>query len=362
MLGFRLVLSAPQKRALVNALDVARRQGNLRVITRLLALLSLAENRLSVTEIAQLLRVSLESIRQWVKLYLWKGLRGLTQLKRSPGRPPKLSKTQRRELARLIEAGPEAAGFPGACWRTPMIQEWVLQHFGVLYNVHYLSELLHNIGFSYQKARFAVGGSDPDNATRRQQWVEQTWPAIWAQAKAQNAYLLFGEEVSFPQWGSLTYPWAKKGQQPTVKTSGKRQGYKVFGLIDYFTGRFFYQAQTDRLNSDTYRAFLTEVLAQTQRPIILIQDGARYHTSQALQQFFAAHAERLTVYQLPSYSPDYNPIEQLWKKIKEKDIHLHYFPTFDDLKVKVEKALSRFAQLPQEILSLFGFYTEMQSA
>jgi hypothetical protein len=68
------------------------------------------------------------------------------------------------------------------------------------------------------------------------------------------------------------------------------------------------------------------------------------------------------VYQLPSYSPDYNPIEQWWKKIKEKDIHLHYFPTFDDLKVKVEKALSRFAQLPQEVLSLFGFYTAMQSA
>ena len=126
MLGFRLVLSAPQKRALVKALEVARRQGDLRVITRLLAILSIAENRVSVTEMARLLRVSLESIRQWVKLYLWKGLRGLTHLKRSPGRPPKLSKTQRRELARLIEAGPEAAGFPGACWRTPMIQDLVL--------------------------------------------------------------------------------------------------------------------------------------------------------------------------------------------------------------------------------------------
>ena len=56
MLGFRLVLSAPQKRALVKALAVARRQGNRRVITRLLALLSIAENRLSVTEIARLLR------------------------------------------------------------------------------------------------------------------------------------------------------------------------------------------------------------------------------------------------------------------------------------------------------------------
>ncbi len=74
---------------------------------------------------------------------------------------------------------------------------------------------------------------------------------------------------------------------------------------------------------------------QTRKPIILGQDGARYHTSKALQKFFAAHAHRLTVHQLPAYSPDYNPR----KKIKERDIHLHYFPTFDDLKVKVETAL-----------------------
>ena len=109
MLGFRLVLSAPQQRTLVKALEVARRQGDLRVISRLLAILSIAESRASVTEIARILRVSLESIRQWVKLYRWQGLRGLTPLKRSPGRPRKLSKTQRRELVRRIEAGPEAA-------------------------------------------------------------------------------------------------------------------------------------------------------------------------------------------------------------------------------------------------------------
>lgn len=59
----------------------------------------------------------------------------------------------------------------------------------------------------------------------------------------------------------------------------------------------------------------------------IIQDGASYHTSKAMKNFFDSKAYRLTVYDLPSYSSDYNPIEKLWKKIKEKEIHLQYFPS-----------------------------------
>jgi len=54
-----------------------------------------------------------------------------------------------------------------------------------------------------------------------------------------RALILFGDEVSFPQWGSLSHTWARQGQQPTVKTTGKRKGYKVFGFIEYFSGRLF---------------------------------------------------------------------------------------------------------------------------
>lgn len=78
-----------------------------------------------------------------------------------------------------------------------------------------------------------------------------------------------------------------------------------------------------------------------------------------MQRFFEAKSHRLTVFNLPSYSPDYNPIEKLWKKIKEKKIHLHYFPTFDSLKNKVEEALLHFKDLKNEVLSLFGFYKHL---
>src|SRR5262249_34075422 len=63
---------------------------------------------------------------------------------------------------------------------------------------------------------------------------------------------------------------------------------------------------------------------------------------------------RLQIVQLPTYSPDYNPIEKLWKKIKQQDTHLHYFPTFEALTEKVEQALLNFTNAPEEILARIG--------
>ena len=156
-----------------------------------------------------------------------------------------------------------------------MIQQLIYERFGVYYNVFYIAQLLKNLGFSYQKAAFV---SDHLNESKRSEWRPPHGHRFYA-AQAQHALLLFGDEASFPQWGTLTYTWARRGQQPMVKTSGKRKGYKVFGLIEYFTGRFFYQGQEGRLNSAAYIAFLQRVLEQTTQPIVLIQDGARYHTS-----------------------------------------------------------------------------------
>ena len=180
-----------------------------------------------------------------------------------------------------------------------------------------VAELLKNMGFSYQKARF-VSDHLEEVAPAQKKWMELIWPYLLRFAQERGAMILFGDEASFAQWGSLSYTWAPKGKQPTVKTSGKRKAYKIFGLIDYFSGQFFHKAHTGRFNSESYKAFLSEVLAETTQPLMIIQDGAPYHTSQVMQEFFAQHADRLTVYQLPSYSPEFNPIEYLWRNIKKQ--------------------------------------------
>jgi hypothetical protein len=133
----------------------------------------------------------------------------------------------------------------------------ICDRFGVFYNVFYIAQLLKNLGLSYQKAAFVSAHLDEG---QRHTWCTTTWPQILRLATDQKALLLFGDEASFPQWGTLSYTWARWGHQPMVKTSGKRKSYKVFGVIAYFSGRFWYQGREGRLTPETSMAFLTRVL------------------------------------------------------------------------------------------------------
>ncbi len=353
----RFSISTRYRKELEQQLRTAQQLGHLRRVKYLLAILAVMDQQ-SFEQVACVLKLHVTTVHEWVRLFLCYGTQGAPRRK-SSGRPAKLTKTQKEELARLIEAGPTAAGYSAGGWRTPLVQQLIHDRFHVLYNVFYLAQLLKDLGFSWQKAKFVSAHLDE---AQRRAWRQQTWPHILGLARSRRALLLFGDEASFPQWGTLSYTWARRGTQPVVETSGKRKGYKVFGLLEYFTGRFFYQGPDGRLNSTAYIAFLRRVLAQTRQPLLLVQDGAKYHTSAETKAFFQQQATRLEVFQLPAYSPDYNPIEKLWKKIKEAETHLHYFPTFAALTAKVEQALVKFANAPREILALCGLPAELARA
>ena len=353
LVSFTLHLSAFTRKHLYRRLQQAYASGSLKWIKRIHALLALAQGQ-SVSDVAQMLALGEQTVRDYRNQYLCQGMASLVYTA-PPGRPSKLTKTQRQQLAQWIKASPQDSGYTSGCWNTPMIQDLMQRHFGVVYHPHYIATLLKNMGFSYQKARFV---SDHLSEVKRLEWRQTRWPKILRQAKQRKALLLFGDEASFAQWGSLSYTWAPTGHQPEVPTSGKRKAYKVFGLIEYFSGRFFYKAHAGRFNSQSYATFLREVLSQTTQPIVVIQDGARYHTSKAMEAFFKMHEERLTIEQLPAYSPDFNPIEHLWKKVKKEATHLKHFPAFTDLQQEVDRALLHFAQTPREITVLMARYCE----
>ena len=104
-----------------------------------------------------------------------------------------------------------------------MITDLIKLRFKVDYNPRYVCHLLKNLGFSFQKARFSADHLGDQEAII---WLEETWPQILRLAQEKQAVILFEDEASFAQWGSLSYTWAPIGVQPTVKTSGIRV---VFG-------------------------------------------------------------------------------------------------------------------------------------
>ena len=344
--------------ATVKALQARRqdayRRDDVRVVRRISVLLELLTQTASVTVLCERWGLSPSCLYDWQKAFMLRGMDSLVY-RHSGGRPEQLTPRQKKRLVELIEAGPMVVGFETACWNAVLIRVLIWREFGVLFNRHYVCALLHNMGFSFQKARFV---SDHLDAAKRLAWLQNKWPALLRTAKRCKGLILFEDEASFAQWGSLSYTWARRGQQPAVPTSGKRKGYKVFGAIEYFSGRLFHQGIEGRFHSASSQAFLQMIMAQTSEHLFLIHDGARYHTSASTQAFLAAHSERITVEPLPSYSPDDNPIEYLWKKTKKRATHNQYFKEFAVLTVSVDKALTYFATHPDTVLGLFGLYCE----
>jgi transposase len=337
-------------------LQKAYHRGDPRLVRRITVLLA-THRQQDLTGIARMWGIARQTIYNWLSAFLdqsWESL----NYRFAPGRPARLTKTQKQALYSWVKVGPEGSGYACGCWTTLLIQDLIWKKFGVLYNRFYVSELLHNLGLSYQKAHFV---SDHLDEEARQQWMKEAWPKILNQARQLDAPVFFGDEASFALWGSLSYTWAPVGHQPQVKTTGIRKGYKVFGCIEFFSGRLLYQGLEDRFNSDSYQIFLAYLISQFSGPVILIQDGARYHTSKATRQFMEEHKNHLIVYQLPSYSPDYNPIEYLWKKVKTKATHNRYFEEFVKLVQSVEDAMKVLATQADEIKCLMGVYTKQMA-
>lgn len=126
----------------------------------------------------------------------------------------------------------------------------------------------------------------------------------------------------------------------------------MFGVIEFREGGFIYQECEEKFNGQTYIEFLEHVLGSYTCPVILIEDGAPYHRGADVTQFKKEKEEdnKLYTYRLPSYSPDKNPIEKLWKKTKADATHCKYFPTFDDLRNAVINAFNKYLQDAMEVI------------
>jgi transposase len=332
----------------------AYRRDDVRLVRRISVRLELLPQTASVTVLCARWGLSPSCLYDWQKAFMLCGMDSLVY-RHSGGRPEKWTPRQQKRLVALSAAGPRVVGFATACGNSVLIRVLIGREFGVLVKRHDVGTLLHNLGLSFHKARFVSHHLD---AAKRLAWLQDKWPALVRAAKRCTGMLRFADEASVAQWGSFSYTWARRGQQPDVPTSGKRKGSKVCGAMDSCSGRLFLQGIEGRLNSASSHAFLQRILAQTTAPLFLLHDGARSHTSASTTTFLAAHHERLTAHPFPSYAPEDNPIAYLWKKTKQRATHNKYFKEFAALTIAVEKALAYCAMHPEEVLGLFGRYCE----
>jgi transposase len=92
----------------------------------------------------------------------------------------------------------------------------------------------------------------------------------------------------------------------------------VFGALDYGSGQVLWSLAPKK-SGDRFAAFLDHI-AQTwpEDHLVLVMDNVSYHRSQAMRDWWAGQAGRLTPFWLPVYSPHLNLIERVWRFLKQK--------------------------------------------
>ncbi|KAA6327823.1 hypothetical protein EZS27_023213 [termite gut metagenome] len=118
---------------------------------RLYAVYQIAKGR-SAEELEELYNVSHKSVCNWVHRYNSEGLQGLIDRLRA-GRPSRLNQGQQDALRRAVSGSPEKQGYSSETWTGAMLILYIEKTFGVSYKQAQIYNLLHKLGFGFQRGR-----------------------------------------------------------------------------------------------------------------------------------------------------------------------------------------------------------------
>jgi transposase len=288
-------------------------------------------------------------IYNWLARYRSGGWHGLRTGQRS-GRPKKLTGAQIKWIYQTVrDKDPRQLKFEFALWTRAMIAEITKQKFGIKLSKTSVGRLLHQLGFSCQKPLYRAYQRDSELV---KQWKEQVFPQIQKRAKKEGAVIYFQDESGVRSDFHSGTTWALKGQTPIIEATGARFGLNMMAAITP-RGEMHFMIVKGTVSSDEVCEFLKRLMHGHNHKVFLIWDGHPTHKSKKVKEYVSSSNGRLEIFLLPPYSPDLNPIEQLWNHAKTNGVGRKAVYGPDQLKTAVINKLRSFQKLPRKIASFF---------
>lgn len=299
--------------------------------------------------IAAALGATESAVSRWLAAARLGGLEALTSHTDRRGVAPRLTPDQVRLIPDFLWHGAEAYGFRGDVWTCGRVAGVIREEFDVSYSNSQVSRLLKQLGWTPQIPITRAIQRDEEAIAR---WRTESWPRLKRQARNERRELVFVDESGFYLLPGVVKTYAPRARTPVVEEWQTRDHLSVMGGVTP-RGKVYTLVRPRSLNGLDTIEFLLHLGRLAADRLLVVWDGSPIHRRAEVSAFVAEARGAIVVERLPSYAPDLNPVEWLWRHLKDVELRNLSCQDLEQLHLEFHLALGRIRQKLRLMRSFF---------
>jgi transposase len=304
------------------------------------------------SDVAALLGLRRETVSRWWSAYADQGLDALPQ-ERS-GRPMGSGRILSDQPAARIQAildqqSPEQAGVASPVWSRRAVADLIRKEYGVTIPVRTVGEYLKRWNSTAKRPRRHAQDQDPEEV---REWLEETYPALEERAVQEDAEIAWCDETGAAADEHPRCGYARKGRPTTMEVPDPQIRANLVSAISN-EGSVHFMTYTETMTAAVFITFLNQLLSGATRKVFLILDHLKAHEAKAVVNWVAEHQDRIELFPMPCYTPEWNADEYLNNDLKGT-INVAGLPrSQEDLRSRIEGFMYRLTHLPERVRQYF---------
>ncbi|MEG3895790.1 MULTISPECIES: IS630 family transposase [unclassified Microcoleus] len=292
--------------------------------------LILASQGVKKGELMNIFRISYKTLYNWFNRWELEGMIGLYN---KPGRGAKslFNSSQKAQIKEWTKQSPR---------QLKNVSQKVQEAWGINPSIKTIQRILKSLNMSWHRMRKGVGGKPPSQEYQDKKAQLEELKRLDDEGKIDLYYL---DETGFCLIPCVPYGWQDIGEYLTIP-SRRSQRMNVLGIMNRNNHLETY-ISSQTINSDVVIACIDAFFPAVHKPTVIVTDQASIHTSDAIVDKIEEWKQRnITLFELPSYSPELNLIEILWRFIKYEWIEISAYKSWGTFVTSVENILKEFGE------------------
>lgn len=305
---------------------INKKERTLEEIKRAQGILLLMEG-LSESAILSLTGLRRATVVKARKKYIKGGLSALESKRKEKKPGSLLTKNQRAEIMNMLHIKtPRNYGWNWDYWTPSILGPVILELYGVKYKSKTSLQLL------FKQSKFTYHKPEKIYKKRNQAvinaWKEKTAADVREALLDSNTVVLVEDEMIITSQTTLQKIWLPQNSQPKIECSNTRKRRSIYGFLNIKNGEQM-AFKAEKQTSEISATFLKKVLdAHKGKRVLLFWDNAPWHKGEAMRAFLDT-CTNFWIINFPTYAPDENPQEHVWKAGRVQVTHNKFISDID---------------------------------